>query len=92
MLPFLKQWLTNHNQYLKPIYLIGAWVFILSLITTLWAVIKDIVKRSRQMHQIPCSNCQYFTHNYHLKCTIQPRIANTEQALNCSDFKQYEQL
>lgn len=92
MLPIIKQWLMDHNQYLEPIYFIGAWVFILSLITTLLGVIKDIVNRSRQMHRIPCSNCQYFTNNYHLKCTIQPRIANTELALDCSDFKQYKQI
>lgn len=88
MLPIIKQWLNTHNAYLEPIYLIGAWVFILSLMTTLWGVIRDIVNRSKQMHQIPCSNCQYFTNDYHLKCTIQPRIANTELAIDCSDFRE----
>lgn len=88
MLPIIKQWLNNNNGYLEPIYLVGAWVFILSLMATLWGVIRDIVNRSKQMHQIPCSNCQYFTNDYHLKCTIQPRIANTELAVDCSDFRE----
>ncbi|WP_315862613.1 hypothetical protein [Geminocystis sp. NIES-3708] len=38
------------------------------------------------MHKIPCSRCQYFTNNYRLKCTLQPLIANTESAIDCSDF------
>lgn len=88
MLQIIKQWLNTHNAYLEPIYLIGAWVFIFSLMTTLWGLMRDIVNRSKQMHQIPCSNCQYFTNDYHLKCTIQPRIANTELAVNCADFRE----
>ena len=88
MIPIIKQWLVNHNAFLEPIYLLGAWVFILSLIATLLGVIRDIINRTKQMHQIPCTNCRYFTNDYSLKCTVQPQIANTELAIDCSDFKQ----
>lgn len=88
MIPVIKQWLINHNAFLEPIYLLGAWVFILSLITTLLSIIRDIIKRTKQMHQIPCTNCRYFTNDYYLKCTVQPQIANTELAIDCLDFKQ----
>jgi RNA polymerase subunit RPABC4/transcription elongation factor Spt4 len=39
------------------------------------------------MHQIPCHNCQFFTNNYRLKCTVHPSIANTEEAIDCSDYQ-----
>ncbi len=39
------------------------------------------------MHQIPCSNCKFFTNDHRLKCTVSPSIANTEQAINCGDYR-----
>lgn len=39
------------------------------------------------MHQIPCSNCQFFTNDYRLKCTVNPSVANTERAINCCDYR-----
>ncbi len=40
----------------------------------------------RKLHQIPCSRCQYFTDSYYVKCTVNPKLANTELAINCHDF------
>ncbi|MEP0748961.1 hypothetical protein [Coleofasciculus sp. FACHB-125] len=39
------------------------------------------------MHSVPCTNCRYFTGDYRLKCTVQPSIAQTEEAINCSDYR-----
>nr|WP_232225199.1 hypothetical protein [Dactylococcopsis salina] len=44
------------------------------------------VKRSQIMHQVPCPNCQFFTNDYRLKCTVNPLVANTEQAITCQDY------
>jgi RNA polymerase subunit RPABC4/transcription elongation factor Spt4 len=41
------------------------------------------------MHQIPCANCQFFTRDYHLKCTVHPAQALTEEAIGCGDFETY---
>ncbi len=41
---------------------------------------------AKRLHQIPCAKCQYFTGNHHLKCTVQPCFALTEEAINCLDF------
>ena len=38
------------------------------------------------MHQIPCSNCQFFTGDYQLKCALHPNTALSEEAIDCSDF------
>ena len=48
----------------------------------------DAVARGKQMHQIPCTKCRFFTGDYRLKCTVNPNIANSEQAIGCSDFQQ----
>ncbi len=52
------------------------------------SLILDIVKRAKTMHQIPCSDCQYFTNDYRLKCPVNPFQANTESAINCQDYHQ----
>ena len=47
----------------------------------------DAVARGKKMHQIPCTKCRFFTGDYRLKCTVNPNIANSEQAIDCSDFR-----
>ena len=42
---------------------------------------------AQKMHQIPCTNCRFFTNDYRLKCTAQPYIANTEEAIHCLDYQ-----
>ncbi len=42
---------------------------------------------AKQMHRIPCTKCCFFTNDYRLKCTIRPKIANTESAINCRDYQ-----
>ena len=62
--------------------------FLLSLcIWSLVSAVLDVVARAMQMHQIPCTKCRFFTTDYRLKCTVQPDLANTEQAINCSDYQ-----
>lgn len=40
----------------------------------------------RRLHQIPCSQCAYFTGDYRLKCTVHPISALTEEAIDCMDY------
>lgn len=49
----------------------------------------DTVARAREMHQIPCTKCRFFTGDYRLKCTVHPSIANTEQAITCNDYQAF---
>ncbi|MEM8675712.1 MAG: hypothetical protein AAGF83_17835 [Cyanobacteria bacterium P01_G01_bin.67] len=41
----------------------------------------------QKIHQIPCSNCVFFTGEYHLKCPLHPLISLSEQAIDCQDFE-----
>jgi hypothetical protein len=72
---------------LVPICFVGAWTVIILIVLSLWGAARDSVTTAKQMHQIPCTNCQFFTADYRLKCTVRPSIANTEEAIDCSDFQ-----
>lgn len=86
MLQLIHSLLQFLDPILTPLCFFLAWTFILLLGWTLWASIRDTTQRAREMHRIPCTRCQFFTNSYQLKCTVRPSVANTEQAIYCSDF------
>lgn len=90
MLNFLHQFLQGIQPLLVPVCFILAWLIILSLSITLWSAIRDTLARAKKMHAIPCTHCQYFTNDYRLKCPVQPRLANTEKAINCRDYRRID--
>ena len=87
MLPIVKQILQDLEPILTPVYFVGAWTLLWLLGWTLVSAIADLIKRAKQMHRIPCTNCQYFTNDHRLKCTVQPHLASTEQAVSCPDYR-----
>ena len=72
--------------YFAPIGFVFAWGFILLLGWGLAGTIVATLATAKQMHQIPCPNCRFFTDNHRLKCTVKPFMANTEEAIGCSDY------
>ncbi|MGJ5629355.1 hypothetical protein [Nostoc edaphicum] len=72
---------------LVPICFVVAWTVIILVVWSLCAAARDGLTTAKQMHQIPCTGCQFFTDNYRLKCTVRPSIANTEEAIDCSDYQ-----
>jgi hypothetical protein len=70
------------------LFLITAWAFVVLLMWTIGIAARDGIVTVKRLHQIPCANCQYFTGDYILKCTVRPTSALTESAINCSDFCQ----
>ncbi|MEB3182494.1 MAG: hypothetical protein VKL59_26175 [Nostocaceae cyanobacterium] len=73
--------------FLVPICFVLAWTVVILAAWSLWSAARDGVKTAKKMHQIPCSTCQFFTNDYRLKCTVHPAVANTEQAINCTDYQ-----
>jgi uncharacterized protein YpmS len=73
--------------FLIPICFVIAWTMIILVFVNLWTATRETVKTAQKMHQIPCHNCQFFTNNYRLKCTVNPYIANTEEAIGCKDHQ-----
>lgn len=69
------------------IYFIVTWAFLLSLAWSIVAMIRDTIRVSKKLHQIPCANCQFFTDSSYLKCPVHPSSALTEEAINCLDYE-----
>lgn len=73
--------------FLVPICFFSAWTIIIIGSLSVYNAVKDGVATSQKMHRIPCADCQYFTGDYRLKCTVRPSIANTEEAITCTDYQ-----
>lgn len=69
------------------ILMICAWTLLIASVWRFWSTCKAGVKQLRQLHNVPCHRCLYFTGNYHLKCTVHPHKALTELAIGCRDFE-----
>jgi hypothetical protein len=41
----------------------------------------------KKLHQVPCHKCKYFIDSSYLKCTVNPRIAGSEDAIDCRDYQ-----
>ncbi|NJO40986.1 MAG: hypothetical protein HC769_16730 [Cyanobacteria bacterium CRU_2_1] len=70
-----------------PICFVSAWVLVLMLFWSMWAAVREGVANAKQMHQVPCANCRFFTGNYHLKCPVHPKKALSDAAIGCSDYE-----
>jgi hypothetical protein len=75
------------HSVLVPLCLVTAWGITILLVWSMWAALRDGVASARQMHQIPCAHCRYFTKDYRLKCPVQPTIALSEAAIRCGDYE-----
>jgi hypothetical protein len=71
---------------LLPLCFATAWSLVVLLLWNIYAATRNGIATVKRLHQIPCANCQYFTDDYHLKCTVRPTIALTEEAINCFDY------
>jgi hypothetical protein len=64
-----------------------AWVVLILSLVSIWITLKKGVIHVTRLHQVPCHNCDFFTNDYRLKCTLHPTIACTEDAIACRDFE-----
>ncbi|MGD1928497.1 MAG: hypothetical protein ACFB12_06280 [Leptolyngbyaceae cyanobacterium] len=72
---------------LVPLCFVIAWATLIAGSWSVWAAMRDGVKRAQRMHQIPCADCQYFSGSYLLKCPLHPKEALSEAAIACRDFE-----
>lgn len=87
VLNFISFLINGIQPLLIPICFVIAWTVIILVFVSLWTATKYTVKTAQKMHKIPCHNCQFSTKNYRLKCTVNPYIANTEEAIGCKDYQ-----
>ena len=65
----------------------GIWTLIFTgLCLRLVTVAQKAIAHLQRLHQIPCDRCAYFTGDYRLKCTVNPMVAMSEEAIGCRDF------
>ncbi len=73
--------------FLTPLCFVMAWGIVLIVGWSILAALRDGVKQVKQLHQIPCANCQFFTNSYYLKCPVHPSMALSEEAIGCRDYR-----
>jgi hypothetical protein len=72
---------------LTPLCFLFAWILMGLICWSVATFLRDTFGKAQQMHQIPCSDCRFFTDDYRLKCTVHPTIALSEAAIQCPDFQ-----
>jgi len=77
--------------FLIPICFVMAWGIVLIMGWSILAALRDGVKQVKNLHQIPCANCLFFTNSYYLKCPVHPSIALSEGAIGCRDYQEISQ-
>ncbi len=64
-----------------------AWTMVIFSILSFFLMLIQGTKHLKKLHKIPCSDCDFFTNDYRLKCTIHPYKACSEEAIGCIDFE-----
>ena len=70
MLQILYLFIQAIQPFLGPICFISAWAIMTLIAWSLYSAVRDGVATTQKMHQIPCTNCQFFTGYYRLKCSF----------------------
>jgi len=61
-----------------------------TIVLTVWNVIANFrqgVEKIKQLHRIPCADCDYATNSHYLKCSLHPYTAFSEDAIGCQDME-----
>jgi hypothetical protein len=72
---------------IQIIFSLLAWLLVGVSLWKIWQVSLSGLTYVRKLHQVPCDRCVYFTGDYRLKCTVNPYMALTEEAIDCRDFE-----
>jgi len=82
--------------FLAHISFMIVWAMVVYLVSSVCKALEDPPENAAQekneivsikyLQQHPCERCQFFNNNRYLKCAVQPAIALTKEAINCSDY------
>lgn len=61
-------------------------IFLILLLKVRGNAPKKIIYPSRDLQEIPCKTCRYFTGDPYLKCAVNPSVVLTKEAVNCLDY------
>ena len=71
----------------KVVLMICLSLGLLSYALSTWKTLQRDWIQLKRLHQIPCSDCDFFTGEYHLKCPVHPTKALKEDAIGCEDYQ-----
>jgi hypothetical protein len=69
------------------IYCLLTWILTISCCWAMYQNFRMGLIHLQRLHQIPCSRCKYFVDSRYLKCTINPHLAGSEDAIDCRDHQ-----
>lgn len=72
--------------YIIPTAFFTFWLMYLIFSTDILKFAKHKFSLIKHLEQVPCKNCRYFTNNPYLRCAVNPSLALTSEAINCSDY------
>jgi hypothetical protein len=86
MIYLIRDLIRGFQLVLTPLCFLMAWLILVVTLGTIYRAIASTIHQAKEMHQIPCTGCQFFTNDHRLKCPVQPKIALTEDAIGCRDY------
>jgi hypothetical protein len=69
------------------IYCLFAWTLTITCCWVMYQSFRAGLIQLQRLHQIPCHRCKYFVDSRYLKCTINPHLAGSEDAIYCRDYQ-----
>lgn len=74
-----------------PLAFVMGWGVVFFVLSKSWMVARhELTSNLKRFHKVPCSNCKFFSANPYLKCAVNPSIALTEKAADCSEYSPQE--
>ena len=74
-----------------PLAFVMGWGVVFFILSKSWMVARhELTSNLKRFHKVPCSNCKFFSANPYLKCAVNPSVALTEQAVDCSEYSPQE--
>lgn len=78
--------LPNSVMFDHPFYVVLGWMIFSLMMSAIFTVVRSEVFSLEPISQVPCRNCQFFSSNPYLQCAVNPGMALTDKAVNCSDY------
>jgi len=77
---------SSSSVYIIPLTFFTLWLIYLLLSTDILKFAKHKILMMKHSEEVPCKSCRYFTNNPYLRCAVNPSVALTSQAVNCSEY------
>lgn len=70
-----------------PLVFLVLWAIATTMYTGLPKYLQKVLFKLKPQQRVPCRECQFFSSNPYIQCALHPLTVQTEQATNCSDYR-----